>query len=28
LAEFKNHDAEGAEGLALHDDDHEDHDND
>jgi cardiolipin synthase len=28
LAEFKNHDAEGAEGLALHDDDYEDHDND
>jgi phosphatidylserine/phosphatidylglycerophosphate/cardiolipin synthase-like enzyme len=28
LAEFKNHDAEGAEGLALHDDDYEDHGND
>ena len=28
LAEFKDHNAKGAEGLALHDDDHEDHDND
>jgi cardiolipin synthase A/B len=28
LAEFKEHEAEGAEGLALHGDDHDDHDND